>query len=153
MQLSVDRAEFADLVAWVAKAAERRTTLPILTNLCLDAQEGRLVVSATNLEVHHRGEIAATVDQAGAVLAPAAKLAELARAAVGERVSLDLAGDQLRVVFGGSKYHLPTLPAQDFPAAPVLKDPKRLHWDGETLDYVLDTVAVSINNDDPRYRI
>ena len=96
---------------------------------------------------------AATVDQAGAVLAPAAKLAELARAAVGERVSLDLAGDQLRVVFGGSKYHLPTLPAQDFPAAPVLKDPKRLHWDGETLDYVLDTVAVSINNDDPRYRI
>lgn len=153
MQLSVDRAEFADLVAWAAKAAERRTTLPVLTNLHLEASDGRLIVAATNLEVRHQGEIAAQVDQAGAILAPAAKLAQLAQAAVGERVSLALEGDRLRVAFGGGKYHLPTRAAEDFPDAPELKDPKRLRWDGETLDFALDTVGVSISKDDQRFNI
>lgn len=157
MQLSVDRAEFADLVAWAAKAAERRTTLPVLTNLHLEAREDRLIVAATNLEVRHQGEIAAQVDQPGAILAPAAKLAQLAQAAVGERVFLDLigdrAGDQLRVAFGGGKYRLPTRAAEDFPPAPELKDPKFLRWDGEALDFALDTVGISVSKDDQRFNI
>lgn len=155
MRLSVNREAFAGLVAWAAKASISRTTLPVLGQLHLEASGDRLSVAATNLEVRHQGWVEAQVELPGAVLVPAQKLSELARAAVGDWVVLSLNGERLRLELpgAGATYHLATMDPETFPAPPELKAPQTLRWDGEALDEVLDTVGISISGDDKRFNL
>lgn len=101
----------------VAGIVERRHTLPILSNVLLEPREGRLVLSATDLEIEI-STVAECVTDAGskALTTGARKLQDILRALPeSATVSLQSQDQKLQVRSGSSKFSLQTLPAEDFP--------------------------------------
>src|SRR5512136_429328 len=87
----------------VSRAVSARSTLPVLRNILLASDEGRLRLSATNLELGITCWIAARIEQEGSTTVPARTFADLVSTLPGEQVSLSLDKDsQTLNVKGGS---------------------------------------------------
>src|SRR6266581_4634799 len=98
----------------VSGIVERRHTLPILANVLLEERDGRLYVTATDLEMQITAhtELAGTGQQA--VTVGARKLQDLLRALPdGINLNIDTTGGRMSVRAGRSRYNLQTLPAVD----------------------------------------
>ncbi len=104
----------------VSGIVERRHTLPILANVLLEQRDGRLFVTATDLEM----QITAASDLAGkdgqATTVGARKLQDLLRALPDDAaLNVDVAGSKMTVKAGRSRFNLQTLPANDYPRISV----------------------------------
>ncbi|MEW5893439.1 MAG: DNA polymerase III subunit beta [Pseudomonadota bacterium] len=99
----------------VIGVVERKHTLPILSNVLIEAAAGKAAFIATDLEL----QLTAWADEAaakdGAFTVSARKLLDICRSLPETELSLDLAGEQLKLSAGKSRFNLQTLPARDFP--------------------------------------
>ena len=113
MTLTIQRADLARTLAAAIKATASRNTIPVLANVLLAADGGRLTVVATDLDVEvasrapAEGTLETTVD--------AHRLHDIVRRVSGDTVTLALADSKLTVKCGRSRFTLPTLPVADFP--------------------------------------
>jgi DNA polymerase III subunit beta len=106
-------------LAHVQSVVERRTTIPILSNVKLEAQDGGLALTATDMDLSVVERAAAEIAQPGATTAPAHTLYDVVRKLPeGCRVTLERAdsGAEMTLRAGRSTFDLPCLPAADFPA-------------------------------------
>jgi DNA polymerase-3 subunit beta len=115
MRLTISKAELARVVGAVGKVVESRTTIPILSNVLLDADGERLQVTGTDLDIQATARAVATVHEAGSITVSAKLLSDIARKVGNDTIELSLEGDKLEVKSGRSKFGLNVLPASDFP--------------------------------------
>jgi len=107
----------------VSGIVERRQTLPILANVLLEQKDGRLFVTATDLEMQitANSELAGKQDQS--VTVGARKLQDLLRALPEESaLNVDTAAGKMTVRAGRSRFNLQTLPAADYPRIGLSKE-------------------------------
>ncbi len=90
MRVSILQDQLARGLNIVSRAVDSRPTLPVLANILLATEDGRLKLSATNLEMSITTYIGAKVDRPGAITLPAKTLAELVSNLSPERVDLVL---------------------------------------------------------------
>ena len=74
MKITIDRAALMRSLNHVQSAVERRTTIPILSNVLLRAEDGELSLSTTDMDLEINETVAANVERAGATTAPASGL-------------------------------------------------------------------------------
>src|SRR5260370_34014512 len=79
MEFSVAKSALLDELSTTQGVVERKTTIPILSNLLVEAKGSRLVITATDLELSIRTSCEATVKKEGAGTIPAKKLLALVR--------------------------------------------------------------------------
>jgi DNA polymerase-3 subunit beta len=100
----------------VAGIVERRHTLPILANVLFEHRDGRLYVTATDLEMQITANSELPGKEAQAVTVAARKMQELLRALPEDAaLNIDASGGKLIVRAGRSRFNLQTLPAADYP--------------------------------------
>jgi DNA polymerase-3 subunit beta len=100
----------------VSGIVERRHTLPILANVLLEQKDGRLYVTATDLEMQITAHSDLPGKEAQAVTVAARKLQDLLRALPdGSMLNIDASGSKMTVRAGRSRFNLQTLPAADYP--------------------------------------
>lgn len=119
MKFTIERTVLLRSLNHVQSIVERRTTIPILSNVLLQAGDAKLDLTATDLDMSVRESAAANVTQPGATTVPAHTLHDIVRKLPeGAQVefSLDADGDRLLLKAGRSQFHLSCLPATDFPA-------------------------------------
>lgn len=126
MIISIDKKEFSEGVQNVARFAERRSgTLPVLSGIAIIAGDDGIKLRATNLETGIDLKIEGTIKSDGVVALPAATLREIAASlSGGGQVTLEHAGDTVRVSSGNGRSTLKTLPFEDFPTLPLPESPK-----------------------------
>ena len=116
MKFSAAREAILKPLQTVVGVVERRQTMPILSNVLLAVDGGRLRVTATDLEVEMVAEADVEAEGGGEVTVPGRKLHEICRALPdGAKVEVALAGERLTVKAGRSRFTLSTLRAADFP--------------------------------------
>lgn len=128
MTLSIQRADLARTLAAVTKVVESRQVIPILANVLLQAEGGKLTVTGTDLDIMVSvsapadGDLGTTVD--------AKRLSDIARRLSGDIVTMEVKDDSLVVKSGRSRFTLPTLPVGDFPRldAGDMPDPFKLDF-------------------------
>jgi len=105
----------------VSRAVSPRSTLPVLSNILIATDEGRLRLSATNLEMGITCWIAARIEEEGSTTVPARTLADLVNTLPGDQValSLDPSTQTLNVRSGTSTNDIKGIDAQEFPTLPV----------------------------------
>jgi DNA polymerase III subunit beta len=107
----------------VSGIVERRQTLPILANVLLEQKDGRLFVTATDLEMQITANSELSGKQDQSVTVGARKLQDLLRALPEESaLNLDTAGGKMTVRAGRSRFNLQTLPAADYPRIGLSQD-------------------------------
>ncbi|GAP09228.1 DNA polymerase III, beta subunit [Bellilinea caldifistulae] len=121
MKASVQQQHLAHGLAIVSKAVSPRSTLPVLANILIASDDGRLRLSATNLELGITCWIPATIEDAGAITVPARTFQDLVNTLTGERIdlTLDPRTQTLNVRSGSSNTDIKGIDAQEFPPIPV----------------------------------
>jgi DNA polymerase-3 subunit beta len=118
MNVSIERAALLKAMSRAQGVVERRNTIPILGNVLLEAEGDRLSLRATDLDIEIAEILPAQVVKPGSTTVAAHLLHEIVRKLPdGAQVSLalDPAVGRLDIRAGRSRFHLPTLPREDFP--------------------------------------
>ncbi|MEO5377196.1 MAG: DNA polymerase III subunit beta [Magnetococcus sp. DMHC-6] len=119
MDLYIDRDPFLKILSRIQSVAERRNTIPILANTLLTAQEGRLFLAATDLEVSLLTSCAADVQTEGCLSVSARKLFDIVRELPSEPVRLRMdTCDRIHLTCGKARFNLVGLPGDQFPELP-----------------------------------
>ncbi len=152
MKFSAERESLLAALQSVIGVVERRQTMPILANLLLSADQGKLSITATDLEVElvAAAEIKSGAD--GTLTVPGRKLLDICRS-LPEGVTLTFTqdGDKLTVKAGRSRFVLATLPAADFPMIDELAQQQSLQLPQADLRRLLDKTHFSMAQQDVRY--
>ena len=152
MQFSIQREVLLKPLQQVVGVVERRQTLPVLSNLLVAANAGRVTFTATDLEVEMSASVDAQDVLAGEVTIPARKLFDICRALPdGSKVQFKLAGDRVTVSSGRSRFTLATLAATEFPVIDNIELIERVSLPKATLKELLDRTAFAMATQDVRY--
>ncbi len=117
MKTNVSQQQLAHGLGIVSKAVAARSTLPVLSNVLLATDDGRLRLSATNLEVGITCWIGAQIIEDGSITVPARTLTDLVSTLPGDTVYMELNSQTqtLNVKCGSSSTDIKGLDAQEFP--------------------------------------
>ena len=152
MKFSAERESLLAALQSVIGVVERRQTMPILANLLLSAEQGRLAITATDLEVElvAHAEIKSSAD--GRLTVPGRKLLDICRS-LPEGLTLTFTQDKDKVTVkaGKSRFVLATLPAADFPVIDELAQQQSLELAQADLRRLLDKTHFSMAQQDVRY--
>lgn len=119
MKFTIERTVLLRSLSHVQSIVERRTTIPILSNVLLQVSDNQLDLTATDLDIAVRESAAATVTQAGGTTVSAHTLHDIVRKlpeGAQVEISLNADGTRMALTAGRSQFHLTCLPAADFPA-------------------------------------
>ena len=154
MKISVERAALLKAMSRAQGVVERRTTIPILSNVLLEASGDRLSIRATDLDVEIVEQIPAMVEQAGATTAPAHMLHDIVRKLPdGSQAQLidDGQAGRLEVRAGRSDFKLATLPKEDFPVMASADYACNFEAPAGVLRRLFDKAKFAISTEETRY--
>ncbi len=155
MKFTVERAILLKALAHVQSVVERRNTIPILANVLLEAREGGLKLTATDMEIAVVEEVAVVkVDQPGRTTAPAATLYDIVRKlADGARVEFDHPGGDAQLALRAGRFNtsLAVLPVEDFPAMTEGRMPHQFSVPAAELRGLIDRTRFAISTEETRY--
>ncbi|MEO1220507.1 MAG: DNA polymerase III subunit beta [Pseudomonadota bacterium] len=154
MKATIERATLLRCLSHVQSVVERRNTIPILSNVLIEAAEGGSVkVMATDLDLQVVETMsAAAVETPGAITVSAHLLFDIARKLPeGSQVSLDAADNQMVIKAGRSRFKLPTLPRDDFPVIVEGDLPTSFELPARTLAQMIDATRFAISTEETRY--
>ncbi len=153
MKATIERATLLKGLSHVQSVVERRNTIPILSNVLLEANgSGTLRLMATDLDLQIDETIAAAVDQPGATTISAHTLFDIVRKLPeGSQVELSAAEGRIQVVAGRARFTLATLPRDDFPVIAEGELPTVFELPAETLKQIIDKTRFAISTEETRY--
>jgi DNA polymerase-3 subunit beta len=153
MKATIERATLLRGLSHVQSVVERRNTIPILSNVLIEASlEGSIRLMATDLDLQIDETVPAAVDQAGAITVPAHTLFDIARKLPeGAQVELAAAEGKIKINAGRAKFELGTLPRDDFPVIAEGELPTVFELPAETLKQIIDKTRFAISTEETRY--
>ena len=152
MKFSAAREVLLKPLQAVIGVVERRQTMPILSNVLIIAQDGRLSVTATDLEVELVAQAEVEVENGGEITVSGRKLLDICKALPeGSDIHISLSGEKLSVRAGRSKFNLATLPAAEFPVVEDLKAGQTISVSQEALGHLIEKTHFSMAQQDVRY--
>jgi len=154
MKATIERATLLKCLSHVQSVVERRNTIPILSNVLIEASSaGAVKVMATDLDLQVVETMrAVSVDSPGAITVSAHLLFDIARKLPdGSQVSLEAADNRMTVKAGRSRFSLPTLPRDDFPVIVEGDLPTSFELPAATLAELIDRTRFAISTEETRY--
>ncbi len=154
MKATIERATLLKCLSHVQSVVERRNTIPILSNVLIEAAaDGTLKVMATDLDLQVVESLGAvSVESPGAITVSAHLLFDIARKLPdGSQVSLETADNRMTVKAGRSRFSLPTLPRDDFPVIVEGDLPTSFELPAATLAQLIDRTRFAISTEETRY--
>ena len=154
MKVTVERAQLLKSLGHVYRVAERRNTIPILANILIRAERGRLALKATDLDLEVNETIAAEVSSGGATTVPAHMLYDIVRKLPeGAQIVIDATGDRgvLTIRAGRSRFALQTLPESDFPDLNAGDMTHSFRLPAADLKTMIDKTQFAISTEETRY--
>jgi DNA polymerase-3 subunit beta len=152
MRVSCLQENLAKGLSIVARAVATRSTLPVLSNILLATDQGRLKLSATNLEIGITCWIGAKVEEDGAMTVPARTFVDLVGALPAEKVDMELVvrTQTLNVKCGRFENNVRGIDATEFPLIPTADDAKAIRIDPEVLRAMVNQVVFAAATDESR---
>jgi DNA polymerase III subunit beta len=155
MKLTIERAALLKALSHVQSVVERRTTIPILSNVLLRAElAGRLSMSATDMDLEIVERVAAQVEREGRTTVPAHTLYDIVRKLrEGAQVELETSGERNEMVLrsGRSTFTLACLPPEDYPVMSAGELPHHFSLTAAELRALIDRTRFAISTEETRY--
>lgn len=153
MKLTLERSALLTGLSHVQSVVERRNTIPILSNVLMGGDNGRLTLVATDLDIEVSESVEAGVDAPGQVTAPAHTLYDIVRKLPdGAQVQLTInSDDRLDVDAGSAHFTLPLLPFGDFPKMTADGFSNEFTLPASDLSRLIDKTKFAISTEETRY--
>jgi DNA polymerase-3 subunit beta len=152
MKIVIPRDKFLEALQVVQSVVSSRSTLPILSNVLLRADNGKVTFSTTDLDTGIRTQAEAIVEKAGGITLPARRLLGIVRELPTTEISLEVdTKNAASIKAGASFFKINGLPEEDFPPFPKTEDAKLVKLGQKDLRDMLRKVAYAISADESRY--
>ena len=154
MKLIVERAALLKGLSHVQSVVERRTTIPILSNVLLSAEAGRLSLSATDMDLEIIERVSVQIDREGRTTAPAHTLYDVVRKLrEGAQVEIEARGERNAMVLrsGRSTFTLQCLPPEDYPLMASGELSHNFALPAGELRTLIDRTRFAISTEETRY--
>lgn len=154
MQFTVEKEVLLRGLTRVQGIVEKRTTLPVLSNVLIEAADGEICLTATDLEVGMRSSYPAQIQTAGKTTVSAKKFYEIVKELPGGEVafrSRDNAWVEIRS--GKALFNIVGLPADEFPHFPKPNRDHLLSMDADELREMIEKTFFSVSTDESKYNL
>jgi DNA polymerase-3 subunit beta len=152
MKFKINRDHFASGLAQVLNVVGSKATMPILSNVLIEAEKDQISLTTTNLDLGIRCRIKAEVKEGGAVTLPVKRLATIVRELPNVDVTFDAAPNhQVKLSSGGSNFRIMGIGREDFPPLAEIGDDKAYSLEQAELAGMLRSVAYAQSTDETRF--
>ena len=154
MKLTIERAALLKSLSHVQSVVERRTTIPILSNVLLRAEAGRLCLSATDMDLEIVERVPAQIEREGRTTAPAHTLYDIVRKLrEGAQIEMEATGERNAMTLrsGRSTFTLACLPPDDYPLMASGDLPCNFALSSAELRSLIDRTRFAISTEETRY--
>jgi DNA polymerase-3 subunit beta len=152
MKFSVSKEKLLEGLQTVQNVVSTRTTLPILSNVLLQAVEGTLRFTTTDLDVGVRAAVEAQIEKPGATTLPARRLVTIARELPASEITIEVDSKNVASIRSGpSFFRILGLPEEEFPPLPKFENAKTFTIRQKDLRDGLKKTAYAISTDETRY--
>ncbi len=152
MKFKINRDHFANGLAQVLNVVGSKATMPILSNVLIEAEKDQISLTTTNLDLGIRCKIKAEVKETGAITLPVKRLAGIVRELPNIDVTLDASPNhQVKLTSGGSTFRIMGIGKEEFPPLAEFGEEKAYSLDQAELVTMLKSVAYAQSTDETRY--
>lgn len=134
MKFDCSKADLVHALCIVSRGVARKTTMPILEGILMEATDQKIILTSTNLEISVKTTLPAHIEQDGAIIMQSNFLSDLVRRLSGEDIYFESTGkDTLKMTCQLSNYTIKGMSPEDFPAFPEIIDDFTFSIQAETL--------------------
>jgi DNA polymerase-3 subunit beta len=152
MKFSVSKEKFLAGLQTVQNVVSTRTTLPILSNVLLQASDDQVRLTTTDLDVGVSGGITAQIEKPGATTLPARRLATIVRELPAADIQIEVDSKNVASIrCGQSFFKILGLPEEEFPPLPKFDDTRTFTIPQQALRDALKNTSYAISTDETRY--
>ena len=154
MEFKINSTDLLKALSHIHGIVEVRHTLPILSNIILEAKDDKLILSSTNLDIYCSDKIKAEVLQSGEVSVSAVTFFEIIkRLPSGSEVLMIMeeGENEIRLTCGRSKFNLSTLKTDDFPIISDTDLSTNFVLSADELIRIIDKTKFAVSNEETRY--
>ena len=152
MKIAIDRMNLLRPLSHINSVVERRNTIPILSNVVLNATSEQLSFTATDMDMDIVTTTPCSVSNEGATTIPAHLLFEIVKKLPdGSEVQIKVSDGRAQVSAGRSSFNLPILPVEDFPAISSSEMPVKFSLTAPDLRNLIDTTKFAVSTEETRY--
>jgi len=151
MKFSIEKDQILEALQKVQSIVGQRTTLPILSNVLLEAGSGKLTLTTTDMEVSVRTSIEADIDEEGATTLPARRFFSICRDLPSHQVDIGVSNSDVATILSGSySCKLEGLSREDFPPMPTFEESFSHTLREGTLKDILQKTSYAASTDESR---
>ena len=154
MKASIEQTELFRAMGRVQSIVERRTTIPILSNVLIEAREDEIFLRTTDLDIEVLDKVKAVVEIPGALTVGANTLHEIVKKLPdGSMIQLigDAGSGQLEISSSRSRFFLSTLPKEDFPIMASEEYENEFHITARVIRRLFDKSKFAMSSEETRY--
>ncbi|MFZ1948147.1 MAG: DNA polymerase III subunit beta [bacterium] len=150
MKVKVNQANFARVLGLVTGVVPATSAIPVLSNLLLEADAGKIKISATDLDISVISVFDGEVKGSGSVTVAAKRFQEIVRELAGEEVEIEVDGTKISVTSSRSNFKMMGMEKDQFPKIADLESKDRVNISASALEKMIRRSAFSVARDDTR---
>jgi DNA polymerase III subunit beta len=150
MKLTITRENLQQGLAAVGASVPTRTTLPVLSNILIEAGPEGVQLSGTDLDIAVSLRVPAEVEEEGAITVPAKKLQELARELPEHPARITTVGERFELVCGKATFRLNGMPRDEFPAFPQVDFSASWRMPSALMSTMIERTSFAVSTEESR---
>jgi len=152
MKFKINQDHFSNGLQQVLNVVGTRSTMPILSNVLIEAEEGHISLTTTNLDLGIRCRIKADVSETGGITLPVRKLATIVRELPQNEVFIETGNNnQAKITSGGSLFKIMGISTEEFPPLPSFENRHVFELSQAEIVGMLKSVSYAQSTDENRY--
>lgn len=154
MEFRVDKEVFLRSLQKIQGIVEKRTSMPILSNVLIEAAESALYITATDLEVGMKSSYPAEVVSTGKITVGAKKLYEIVKELPNQEITFSTKdNDWVEIRCGKVQFNIVGLSPEEFPYFPAIKEESLFEIESSLLKGMIEKTSYAICNDETKYNL
>lgn len=152
MKAIISRPDLATLIGNIQSVVSSKPTIPILANILIEAYNGQLTVSVTDLTVSMRAQMEANVLEEGSITLPARRFFQLVRELTTPEIEIAVSNDAIATIQSGTaQFRLHGIHKSEFPSLPDLAEAESFSISNESLKKLLAKSVFAAAREDSRH--
>lgn len=147
MKVSVDQKLLARKIQGIASVVPTKTSLPILSTFLMEAKNGRLQMTANDLDVSLTTFVDCEISEEGQVAVPGKKFFEIVRSLPDDTVKIETGGEKIAIKCRKSRFKMVGKPAEEFPKLPEQKALASFDMKTTVIDDMIGKTIYAVSND------
>lgn len=152
MKFEIQKEDFVRLLQRTQNVIEKRNTMPVLANVLIVAEKGKVLVFATDLEISVKDEVKTKVETEGRVVVSAKNLYDLVKELPEGVVTVSRKSNNwMELKSNKALFNIVGMSAEEFPEFPSYENAEFVSVQGNTLRDMIEKTIYSVSNDETRY--